>query len=230
MNFLVNLYFNRNWTRQDMMSSAPITQHAYTSLKTVYVTLLLAILATTFGSYLHLIWETGGMLSVIKCGSSLLLLYRTPQQRVLSRLLYLMDVAICFGASVGLFTKYFFEIDQRNLSLSSTVIRFLQGAAIVFGCFWCAAKVHRERSYIYITSLFSTCILILLRFDVSQWTLKAYVLLALFMGYLVLYSQEILYNARFGDINFANCAFTIFFCLPAIVVHAVRLCLGANMH
>uniref|UniRef100_A0A3Q7FQ36 Alpha-N-acetylglucosaminidase C-terminal domain-containing protein n=1 Tax=Solanum lycopersicum TaxID=4081 RepID=A0A3Q7FQ36_SOLLC len=133
-------------------------------------------------------------------------------------------------------------------SLSSTVIGFLQGAAIVFGCFWCAAKVHRERSYIYITSLFSTCILILLRFDVSQWTLKvrklcaynvftlclkrniyAYVLLALFMGYLVLYSQEILYNARFGEINFANCAFTIFFCLPAIVVHAVRLCLGANI-
>uniref|UniRef100_M1AVG0 Bax inhibitor-1 n=2 Tax=Solanum tuberosum TaxID=4113 RepID=M1AVG0_SOLTU len=134
-----------------------------------------------------------------------------------------MDVAICFGASVGLFTKYFFEIDQ------STVIRFLLGAAIVFGCFSIAAKVHRERSHIYITSLINTGILILLWFDVSQWTLKAYVLLALFMGYLVLYSQEILYDACFGEINFANCAFTIFFCLPAIVVHAVRLCLGANI-
>ncbi|KAL3348747.1 hypothetical protein AABB24_022090 [Solanum stoloniferum] len=226
MNFIVNavkLYFNRNWTRQDMMSSAPITQHAYTSLKTVYYTLFLAILATAFGSYLHLIWETGGVLSIMKCGTSLLWLYRTPQQRVLERLLYLMDVAICFGASVGLFTKYFFEIDQ------SAVIRFLQGAAIVFGCFLFAAKVHRERSAIYITSLINTCILILLWFDVSQWTLKAYVLLAFFMGYLVLYSQEILYDARFGEINFANCAFTVFFCLPAIVVHAVRLCLGANI-
>uniref|UniRef100_M1DXM4 Uncharacterized protein n=1 Tax=Solanum tuberosum TaxID=4113 RepID=M1DXM4_SOLTU len=47
----------------------------------------------------------------------------------------------------------------------------------------------------------------------------------LFIGYFVLYSQEILYDARFGNINAVNRTLTIFFHLPAVVIHATRLCL-----
>ncbi|KAG5617803.1 hypothetical protein H5410_017627, partial [Solanum commersonii] len=88
---------------------------------------------------------------------------------------------------------------------------------VVFGCFLFVARVHRERTQIYITSLIHTCGLILLRFDISQWTIK------------VRKFQEILYDARFGEIDFVNRAFAVYFCLPAIVVHVVKLCLGANI-
>ncbi|KAL3348746.1 hypothetical protein AABB24_022089 [Solanum stoloniferum] len=150
-------------------------------------------------------------------------LHYTTQWRVWKRVIHLMIAAISFSSCVGPFTNYFFEIDQ------SAVVRFSQSASMVFGCFLLAVRVHRERRQMYIIGLIHSCTLILLRFDISQWTLKAYVLLALSMGYLVQYSQEILYDARFGEIDFVNCTFTLFFCLPAIVVHAVRLCLGANI-
>ncbi|XP_006367935.1 bax inhibitor 1-like isoform X1 [Solanum tuberosum] len=226
MNFLVNavkLYFNRNWTRKDLMSSAPIPQHARTSLQKVYLTLLCAMSAAACGSLLHLIGEAGGLFTVLSSEASLLWLYHTPPWRVRKRVVLLMYTAFCVGASVGPFTKYFFEIDQ------SAVVRFLQGAAIVFGSFLLAAMEERERRQIYITGLIHTCSLMHLSFGISQWTLKAYVLLAFFMGYLVLYSQEILYDARFGEIDFVNGTYAIFLHLPAIVVHAVRLCLGANI-
>ncbi|XP_055817585.1 bax inhibitor 1-like [Solanum dulcamara] len=226
MDFLVNAvkaYFNRNWRRQDMMSSATIPEHARTSLKMVYLSLFCAMSAAAYGSHLHLIWGAEWLLPILSSAASLLWLYFTPPWRVKTRVVLLMDAAFCFGASVGPFTKYFFEIDQRF------VVRFLQGAAIVFGCFWFAARTSRERRQIYITGLIETCTVMQMWFDITQWMLKVYVLLALFMGYLVLYSQEILYDARFGDIDYVNCAFTVFFCLPAIVVHAVRLCLGANI-
>ncbi|KAG5597813.1 hypothetical protein H5410_039045, partial [Solanum commersonii] len=109
-------------------------------------------------------------------------------------------------------------------SLSNVVVRFLQGAIIVFGCFLFAARVHRERIQIYITRLIHTCMLILLRFDISQWTIKVRKLCAYNLD-----SQEILYDARFREIDFVNCAFAFFFCLPAIVVHVVKLCLSANI-
>ncbi|XP_055817586.1 bax inhibitor 1-like [Solanum dulcamara] len=222
MAFLVNavkLYFNRNWRRQDMMSSAPIPEHARTRLNRVYLTLFCATSAAAYGSHL----EAGGLFTVLCSEASLLWLYFTPPWRVWKRVLLLIVAAFCFGASVGTSTKCFFEIDQL------VVVRFLQGAAIVFGCFWFAARTCRERSQIYTTVLIETCTLMLMLFDITQWMLKVYVLLALFMGYLVLYSQEILYDAHFGEIDFVNCAFTVFFCLPAIMVHAVRLCLDANI-
>lgn len=58
---------------------------------------------------------------------------------------------------------------------------------------------------------------------------QVYIANALFMGYLVVYSQEILYNARFGDIDVVNCTLTVFFHLPAIVVHAARLYLAKKL-
>ncbi|WMV38812.1 hypothetical protein MTR67_032197 [Solanum verrucosum] len=47
---------------------------------------------------------------------------------------------------------------------------------------------------------------------------------------LMIYSQEILYDADFGDINLVNCTLAVFFHLPGIVIHAARLYLqGAGI-
>uniref|UniRef100_M1DZX8 Uncharacterized protein n=1 Tax=Solanum tuberosum TaxID=4113 RepID=M1DZX8_SOLTU len=47
----------------------------------------------------------------------------------------------------------------------------------------------------------------------------------LFLGYFVVYTQELLYDVLFEDIDFINRALTVFFNLPAIVLHAARVCL-----
>uniref|UniRef100_M1AVG2 Uncharacterized protein n=1 Tax=Solanum tuberosum TaxID=4113 RepID=M1AVG2_SOLTU len=51
---------------------------------------------------------------------------------------------------------------------------------------------------------------------------------ALFMGYLVIYSQDLLYNAGIGEINSVDRTLAVFFHLPGIVVHAARVCLTAE--
>ncbi|XP_019256446.1 PREDICTED: bax inhibitor 1-like [Nicotiana attenuata] len=111
----VKAYFKRDWKRRDMMNSEEIPLYAYKSLKKVYLTLFCALLSSTVGSFLHLIWEAGGFFTVLISAASILSLYFTPAMKVKKRVLYLMIAAYSLGASVGLLTEYHFEIDQGNL-------------------------------------------------------------------------------------------------------------------
>ncbi|KAH0765292.1 hypothetical protein KY285_001163 [Solanum tuberosum] len=68
---------------------------------------------STIRSYLNLFWEVGGLFTVLCSVASLLWLYLTPPWRGNQRLLLLMIYAFSFGASVGLLTKYLFEMQQK---------------------------------------------------------------------------------------------------------------------
>ncbi|TMW83905.1 hypothetical protein EJD97_000488 [Solanum chilense] len=154
MDFLVNAvkaYFNRSWTRKDMMSLAPIPQKDCTSLNRM------------------------------------------------KRVSLLMISSFFFGASVVPFTKYFFTTGQM---CSNQHWRFLVSSREDTG------KEHN------LPQMPDPC-----------FFSNVATMLTLFIGYLVLYSQEILYDARFGHINAVNRTLTIFFHLPAVVIHAARLCM-----
>ncbi|XP_049384854.1 bax inhibitor 1-like [Solanum stenotomum] len=229
----VKAYFKRNWTRQDLMNSGKISMHAYRSLKRVYLTFFCAMLSFTFGSFLHWIWEAGGPVTVISSVASLLWLYITAPWRVRKRVLLLLYAVFNLGTSFGLIIQHLTEMEQ------ALAFGLLVGSTIGIGTFWFVALITRERGEIYKgTLLYSGAIIFsgvcvyaldILDSHIAHWMLVVYTLHALFMGYLVVYSQEILYDARFGDIDFVNCTFTVFLHLPAIVVHAVRLCLGAEI-
>lgn len=64
---------------------------------------------------------------------------------------------------------------------------------------------------------------ILLETDTALWMITIHTLQIYFMAYLVIYSQEILYDADFRDINFVNFTFTVIFHLQGILIHATRL-------
>ncbi|KAH0751283.1 hypothetical protein KY290_030515 [Solanum tuberosum] len=227
----VRAYFVRNWTIEDLMNNGEMTQHAYASLKRVYLTLFFAMWSFTSGSFSHWIWEAGGQFTVLSSVASLLCLYLISPLRVRTRVLLLMIAAFSNGASIGIFTKYFFEIDQ------DLVVSLLAPPTLGIGAIWSESLLARERSEIYLACLFyswavmfSTFVATKSEFIDSQtahWMLKVCIVFALFMGYVVVYSQEILYDAHFGEINSVNRTLTIFFRLPGIVVHAARLCLGA---
>lgn len=48
------------------------------------------------------------------------------------------------------------------------------------------------------------------------------------MGYFVIFSQDLLYNAGIGEINSVDRTLAVFFHLPGIVFHAARVCLTAE--
>ncbi|KAH0657147.1 hypothetical protein KY285_032029 [Solanum tuberosum] len=87
------------------------------------------------------------------------------------------------------------------------------------------AIATRERSKIYIGCLPYCLVLMIsgISFILLDGHTALWMMTILFMGYLVIYSQEILHDANFGDINFVNCTFTVLFHLPGIVIHAARL-------
>ncbi|XP_015087898.1 bax inhibitor 1-like [Solanum pennellii] len=227
----VRAYFVRNWTREDLMNTGEMTEHAYASLKRVYLTLFFAMWSFTSGSFSHWIWEVGGHSTILSSVASILCLYFISPLRVRTRVLLLMTAAFSIGASVGIFTKYFFEMDQE------LVCHLLAPPTLGIGIIWFASTFTRERSALYMGSLFHSSLLIFSTFNASNSEyidshtahrmLKVCIVFALFMGYVVVYSQEILYDAHFGEINFVNRTLSIFFHLPGILVHAARLCLGA---
>ncbi|XP_055824165.1 bax inhibitor 1-like isoform X2 [Solanum dulcamara] len=217
----VKWYFNRNWNRDDMMNFDEIPDEVHRNLKKVYLTLFCAVLCSTFGSYLQWITIAGGQFTVLSYVTSLIMLYITPPGRVNTRFLLLMFVAYSFGASVSAFPNYLFEIKQRILA----------GITIGSGNLLYRATRTRERSEIYIgclqyccgLALYGIVFILLDKSRTALWVINIHTLQILFMGYLVIYSQEIVYDANFGDINFVNCTFTVFFHLPGIVMHAARL-------
>ncbi|XP_015164459.1 bax inhibitor 1-like [Solanum tuberosum] len=114
----VRAYFVRNWTIEDLMNNGEIPQHAYTSLKRVYLTLFFAMWSFTFGSFLHWTRGAGGLFTVLSSVASLLCLYFISPLRVRTRVLLLMIAAFSIGASIGIFIKYFFDIDHEMTTYS----------------------------------------------------------------------------------------------------------------
>ncbi|XP_027768482.1 bax inhibitor 1-like [Solanum pennellii] len=144
----VKAYFNRNWTREDLMNTGEVSEYAYTSLTTVYLNLFCAMLSFTFGSFLHLIiWEVGGLFTVLSSVASLLWLYFASPLRVRLRLSLLMYAACTLGASFGLFTKYLFEI------YPPLIVNLLEASTFSIGIIWYGSTYTRERRAIYMTCL-----------------------------------------------------------------------------
>ncbi|XP_055824528.1 bax inhibitor 1-like [Solanum dulcamara] len=220
----VTRYFNRDWNRDDMMNSDEIPDEVHTTLQMVYLCLFCTMLSSTFGTYLQWLSIAGGKHTVLSYVANLILLYLTPPERLNTRILISMLVAYSFGSSFGFFVSYLFKIEQ------SYVLRLWAGITIGIGNFFYRAITTTDRSEIYIGCL-QYCIILMIsgiafilwERHTALWMITIHTLQILFMGYLVIYSQEILYDANYGDINFVNCTLTVFFHLPGIVIHAARL-------
>ncbi|KAH0650797.1 hypothetical protein KY290_031645 [Solanum tuberosum] len=220
----VKWYFNRNWNRDDVMNMDEISDELHSTLEMVYLSLFCAMLSITCGSTLQWISITAGKYSVLYFVAKLILLYLTPPERVKMRIIISMLAEYSFGSTVGFIFNYLFKIENRF------VFRLLVGITIGTGNLWHQSIKTKDRREIY-TGCLKYCIVIvvsmiaffLLETDTTLRMIAIHSVLILFMGYLVIYSQEILYDANFGDIDFVNCTFTVFFHFPGIMIHATRL-------
>ncbi|KAH0650794.1 hypothetical protein KY284_030706 [Solanum tuberosum] len=198
----------------DMVDEIPYEVHR--RLKTVYLTLFYAMLSSTFGSFMQWISVAEGKFTVLSYVASLILIYFTPPRRLKTKVLLLMLAAYSFSASISGFTNYLYKIEQRY------VLRLLSGATIVSGNFLYRTTTTRERIKQYCFVLMISAIASIL-LDSNNTDLWIHTQETFFMAFLVIYSQDILYDANFGDINFVNCMFTAFYHLPGIVIHAASL-------
>jgi FtsH-binding integral membrane protein len=209
------------WNFDTLFNFGQISPKVQNHLKQVYLTLCFAVAAAAVGAYLHVLLNLGGLLTTIACIGSSVWLLSTPPFEERKRLTLLMAAALFQGASIGPLIDLAIQIDP-SLIFSSFV-----ATALAFGCFSGAALVAKRREYLYLGGLVSSglSILMWLHFassifggSMAIFKFELYFGLLVFVGYIVVDTQEIVEKAHLGDMDYVKHALTLFTDLAAIFV------------
>ncbi|XP_045815389.1 bax inhibitor 1-like [Trifolium pratense] len=209
------------WNSNTLRNFGEISPKVQNHLKQVYLTLCFAVAAAAVGAYLHVLLNLGGFLTTIAGIGSGIWLLSTPPYEERKRLALLMAAALFQGASIGPLIDLAIQIDP-SLIFSSFV-----ATALAFGCFSGAALVAKRREYLYLGGLVSSglSILMWLHFasaifggSMAIFKFELYFGLLVFVGYIVVDTQEIVEKAHLGDLDYVKHALTLFTDLAAIFV------------
>ncbi|KAG7542484.1 Bax inhibitor 1-related [Arabidopsis thaliana x Arabidopsis arenosa] len=194
----------RSWSYDSLKNFRQISPAVQNHLKRVYLTLCCALVASAFGAYLHMLWNIEKRLS----------------------LLFLS--AVLQGASVGPLIKVAIDVDP------SILITAFVGTAVAFVCFSVAAMLARRREYLYLGGLLSSALSILmwLQFassifggSASVFKFELYFGLLIFVGYMVVDTQEIIEKAHLGDMDYVKHSLTLFTDFVAVFVRILIIML-----
>ncbi|XP_043715754.1 bax inhibitor 1-like [Telopea speciosissima] len=209
------------WSYESLKNFRQISPVVQNHLKQVYLALGCALVASAVGVYLHLLWNIGGFLTTLACLGSILWLLSTPPYEERKRVTLLMAAALFEGASVGPLIDLAIEIDP------SILISCFVGTAIAFGCFSAAAMLAKRREYLYLGGLLSSGLSILfwLHFassifggSTALFQFELYFGLLLFVGYIVVDTQEIIERAHLGELDYVKHSLTLFTDFAAVFV------------
>jgi FtsH-binding integral membrane protein len=132
------------------------------------------------------------------------------------------------GASIGPLIDLAIEIDPGVL------ISAFVGTAVAFGCFSAAAMLAKRREYLYLGGLLSSglSMLMWLHFASSLFggstaffKFELYFGLLVFVGYMVVDTQEIIERAHLGDLDYVKHALTLFTDFVAVFVRILIIML-----
>nr|XP_018632136.1 bax inhibitor 1-like isoform X1 [Nicotiana tomentosiformis] len=217
------------WSYDSLKNFRQISPLVQTHLKQVYLTLCCALVASAAGVYLHILWNIGGLLTTLACmGSMVWLLLSSPYQEQQKRVALLMAAALFEGASIGPLIKAGIDFDP------SIVIGAFVGCAVVFGCFSAAAMVARRREYLYLGGLLSSGVSLLCWLQLASsifggsmalFKFELYFGLLVFVGYIVVDTQEIIEKAHLGDLDYVKHALTLFTDFVAVFVRILIIML-----
>ncbi|RCV05693.1 hypothetical protein SEVIR_1G103100v4 [Setaria viridis] len=216
------------WGYDSLKNFRQITPAVQTHLKLVYLTLCVALASSAVGAYLHVVWNIGGMLTMLGCVGSIAWLFSVPVYEERKRYGLLMAAALLEGASVGPLIKLAVDFDP------SILVTAFVGTAIAFACFSCAAIVAKRREYLYLGGLLSSglSILLWLQFaasifghSTSSFMFEVYFGLLIFLGYMVYDTQEIIERAHRGDMDYIKHALTLFTDFVAVLVRILVIML-----
>ncbi|XP_042950660.1 bax inhibitor 1-like isoform X1 [Carya illinoinensis] len=217
------------WGYDSLKSFGQISPIVQAHLKQVYLSLCCALIASAAGVYLHLLWNIGGLLTTFACMGSMIWLLSTPHhQEQQKRVALLMVAALFEGASVGPLIDLAIEIDP------SILVSAFVGTAVAFGCFSLAAMLARRREYLYLGGLLSSGLSILLWLHFASaifggsaaiFKFELYFGLLVFVGFIVVDTQDIIEKAHRGDLDYVNHALLLFTDFVAVFVRILTIML-----
>ncbi|XP_044476390.1 bax inhibitor 1-like [Mangifera indica] len=204
---------------------SPVVQ---SHLKQVYLSLCCALVASATGVYLHLLWNIGGLLTTFATLGCIFWLLSTPPYEERKRVGLMMAAGLFEGASIGPLIDLAIQVD------SSILITAFVGTGLAFACFSVAAMVARRREYLYLGGLLSSGLSMLfwLQFassifggSTTIFKFELYFGLLVFVGYIVVDTQEIIEKAHFGDFDYVKHALTLFTDFVAVFVRILIIML-----
>ncbi|KAL6979789.1 Bax inhibitor 1 [Sarracenia purpurea var. burkii] len=217
-----------SWSYDSLKNFRQISPIVQTHLKQVYLSLCCALIASAVGAYLHVLWNIGGLLTTLGCMGSIVWLLSTPPYEEQKRVALLMAAALFEGASIGPLIDLAIEIDP------SILVSAFVGCAVAFGCFSVAAMLAKRREYLYLGGLLSSGLSILfwLHFassvfggSAALFKFELYFGLLVFVGYIVVDTQDIIEKAHFGDLDYVKHALTLFTDFAAVFVRILIIML-----
>ncbi|CAN0842633.1 Bax inhibitor 1 [Linum grandiflorum] len=201
------------WTSESLKNFHQISPVVQSHLKQVYLTLCCALVASGVGAYFHILWNIGGLLTTFACMGCMAWLLSIPVYQEQKRVSLLMASGFLQGASIGPLIELAIDVDP------SLLITAFVGTAIAFGCFSAAAMVARRREYLYLAGLLSSGLSILfwLHFasmifggSAALFKFELYFGLLVFVGYVVVDTQNIIERAHLGDLDYVKHALDLF--------------------
>ncbi|KAK4489175.1 hypothetical protein RD792_004969 [Penstemon davidsonii] len=216
------------WSYDSLKNFRQISPVVQTHLKQVYLALCCALVSSAIGAYLHILWNIGGFLTILGCMATSVWLLSTPPYQEQKRVSLLLASALFQGASVGPLIELAIQFDP------SILVGAFVGCALAFACFSAAAMVARRREYLYLGGLLSSGLSILfwLHFassmfggSVAFFKFELYFGLLVFVGYIVVDTQDIIEKAHFGDLDYVKHALTLFTDFAAVFVRILIIML-----
>ncbi|XP_030533503.1 bax inhibitor 1-like [Rhodamnia argentea] len=220
---------NRNgWSYDSLKNFRQISPVVQSHLKQVYLSLCCALVASAAGAYLHLLLNIGGLLTTFACIGSMLWLLSTPPYEEQKRFGLLMAAALFEGAAIGPLIEMAIKVDP------SILISAFVGSALAFACFSGAAMLARRREYLYLGGLLSSGLSMLMWLQFASaifggsaaiFKFEIYFGLLVFIGYVVVDTQEIIEQAHRGDLDYVRHALNLFTDFVAVFVRILIIML-----
>ncbi|XP_023746644.2 bax inhibitor 1 [Lactuca sativa] len=173
----------------------------------VYFLLCCTLMASVFGVILHMLLNIGGFLTFFATLGCLYSILTSPTHEKKKRVAVLMVLSTLHGATIGPLIELTIDVDPGIL-----VSAFIS-TAIVFACFSGTALLARRRVFLYLGGFLSSCFSILvwagfasLIFGDSAalFIIQMYFGLLVFIGYVVVDTQEIIESAHLGNLDYVT--------------------------
>jgi FtsH-binding integral membrane protein len=159
---------------------------------------------------------------------SIVWLLSTPPYHEQKRVSLLMAAALFQGASTGPLIQLAIDIDP------SILVSAFVGSAVAFGCFSAAAMLAKRREYLYLAGILSSGLSILFWLEFASFIFggsaaifkfELYFGLLIFVGYMVVDTQDIIERAHLGDLDYVKHSLTLFTDFVAVFVRILLIML-----
>jgi len=219
--------FSRKVNFNAAFQTGAIRKDVQAHLVKVYLALAATLVFAAAGSAIHLMFNLGGLLTLLGAMGLIVMLALTPATRdnELIRLGYLFGIGFLKGCTLGPMIGYVLDLDP------SIIVSAFSGTVAVFACFSGSALLAERRSALYLGGFLGSALSLLFwlsflnLFFWSSWiyTLQLYGGLLVFCGFVIFDTQLIIEKASMGSKDYVTHSLELFLDFVNIFVRLVAI-------